>query len=121
MPLRILVVDDSVVTRSLIQEFAECFGHAVVAEAATLPDAVAAFKEHKPDLVTLDLSRADGDGLTVLKALRGLDPKARVLVVSGNVQQAVHDEVQGAGAAGFLSKPFTLDELGRALTRFSQG
>ena len=63
MPLRILVVDDSVVTRSLIQEFAECFGHAVVAEAATLPDAVAAFKEHKPDLVTLDLSLADGDGL----------------------------------------------------------
>jgi hypothetical protein len=44
-----------------------------------------------------------------------------VLVVSGNVQQAVHDEVQGSGAAGFLSKPFTLDELGRVLARFSQG
>ena len=46
---------------------------------------------------------------------------SHVLVISGNVQQAVHDEVQGAGAAGFLSKPFTLEELGRALTRFSQG
>jgi ActR/RegA family two-component response regulator len=64
---------------------------------------------------------ADGDGLAVLKALRELDSKARVLVVSGNVQQAVHDEVQGAGAAGFLSKPFTLEDMGRALTRFCQG
>ncbi|MBI5241834.1 MAG: response regulator [Elusimicrobia bacterium] len=121
MPLRILVVDDSIVTRSLIQEFSECFGHQVVAEAATLTAAVAAYKEHKPDLVTLDLSLADGDGLAVLKALRRIDPAARVLVVSGNVQQAVHDEVRDAGAAGFLSKPFTLDDLGRALTRFSQG
>ena len=121
MPLRLLVVDDSVVTRGLIREFAECFGHQVVGEAATLPEAVSAYRTQKPDLVTLDLSLAAGDGLAVLKALRALDPKARVLVVSGNVQQAVHDEVQGAGAAGFLSKPFTLDDLGRALTRFSQG
>ncbi|MCX5795188.1 MAG: response regulator [Elusimicrobia bacterium] len=119
MPLRILVVDDSVVTRSLIQEFAECFGHQIVAEAAALPEAVAAYQSHKPDLVTLDLSLADGDGLAVLKALRELDPKARVLVVSGNVQQVVHDEVRQAGAAGFLSKPFTLEDLGRALSRFS--
>jgi two-component system chemotaxis response regulator CheY len=121
MPLRILVVDDSVVVRGLIQEFAERFGHQVVAEAASLPEAVAAYQSHNPDLVTLDLSLVGGDGLAVLKALRGLDPKARILVISGNVQQAVHDEVQGAGAAGFLSKPFTRDDLGRALTRFSQG
>ena len=121
MPLRILVVDDSIVTRSLIKEFAECFGHQVVAEAATLQEAVAAYQSHKPDFVTLDLSLAEGDGLSVLKALRKLDPKARILVVSGNVQQEVHEAVQKAGAAGFLSKPFTLDDLGRALTRFSPG
>jgi two-component system chemotaxis response regulator CheY len=121
MPLRILVVDDSVVARGLIQEFAECFGHQIVAEAATLPEAVAAYQSHRPDLVTLDLSLAEGDGLAVLKALRRLDPKARILVISGNVQQAVHEKVQEAGAAGFLSKPFTLSDLGRALTRFSQG
>jgi two-component system chemotaxis response regulator CheY len=121
MPLRLLVVDDNVVARGLIQEFAESFGHQVVAEAATLPEAVAAYQLHKPDLVTLDLSLADGDGLAVLKALRELDPKARALVVSGNVQQAVREEVQAAGAAGFLSKPFTLDDIGRALSRFSQG
>ncbi|MDD5629603.1 MAG: response regulator [Elusimicrobia bacterium] len=121
MPLRILVVDDSVVTRSLIQEFAEGLGHAVVGEAATLGEAVAAYQSQKPDLVTLDLSLADGDGIAVLKTLRGLDPQARVLVVSGNVQQAVHDEVRMAGAAGFLSKPFTLEDLKRALARFTQG
>ena len=120
MPLRILIVDDSDMTRELIHEFAECSGHQIVAEAATMQEAVAAYQSSKPDLVTLDLSLADGDGLGVLKALRRLDPRARVIVVSGTIQKNARDEVQRAGAAGFLSKPFSLEDLGGVLARFSQ-
>ena len=103
MPMRILVVDDSVVMRELIREFAKSFGHEVVGEAATQAEALAAYRAHKPDLVTLDLSLADGDGLAVLKALRKLGGRARVLVVSPNIQRTVHAAVRAAGAARILS------------------
>ena len=119
MPLRILIVDDSAVARSLLREFAECCGHEVVGEAENLPDTLAAYAAHKPDLVTLDLSLADTDGLSVLKELRASDPRARVLVISANIQQSVHDEVKAAGAAGFLSKPFTLADVTRVLASFA--
>jgi two-component system chemotaxis response regulator CheY len=119
MPMRILVVEDSVITRDLIREFIETCGHQVVAEAETLQSAVDAYLEHKPDLVTLDLSLADTDGLSVLKALRAMDASARVLIVSANIQQNVHEEVRAAGAVGFLSKPFALADVKRVLSSFS--
>jgi two-component system chemotaxis response regulator CheY len=119
MALRVLVVDDSLVARSLLKEFIDCCGHQVVAEAETLQGSLDAYREHKPDLVTLDLSLADTDGVTVLKALRAMDPNARVLVVSANVEGSVHEAVQAAGAVGFLSKPFSLADVNRVLTRFS--
>lgn len=119
MALRLLVVDDSIVTRALLREFAEGCGHEVVAEAETLQEAVDAYRAHKPDLVTLDLSLADTDGLAVMKAIRAMDEKARVLVISANVQQSVHDAVTAAGSSGFLSKPFSFEDIRRVLGNFS--
>jgi len=84
MPLRILVVDDSLITRALLREFAEGCGHEVV-EAETMQEALDAYRAQKPDLVTLDLSLADTDGLSVLKAIRALDETARVLLLAADV------------------------------------
>ena len=72
-------------------------------------------------MVTLDLSLADGDGLTVLKALRKLDAQAKVLVISGNAQQKVLESISEAGASGILSKPIDFEGLMAAIVRASLG
>ena len=115
MPLRILVVDDNIVARSLLREFFDILGHEVVAEAATLPETESAYRTHAPDLVTLDLSLPTTDGLDVLKALLAIDGKARVLVISANSQQLVRDAVLAAGAVGFVTKPVSIAEMKAAL------
>jgi len=117
MPLRILIVDDSPAARFMLREFIESNGHQVVAEEEQLEGALKAYSQHKPDLVTLDLSLAQGDGMSVLKALRKLDPNAKVLVISGNSQKKVIDSLYAAGASGFLAKPIDFPGLVAAIIR----
>jgi len=119
MPLRLLVVDDSQVSRILITEMVREVGYEVVAEAESLDGAVEAYRTHKPDVVTLDLSLANEDGRNILKALRQEDPQARIVVISGNAQPQVREQLSQAGAQGFVSKPFAPDDLLRALSRFT--
>ena len=115
MPLRVIIVDDSPITRIMIRDMLESFDHQVVAETETLADTVKAYLTYKPDLVTLDLSLTKENGLTILKALREADPRAKVLIVSGNSQNKVREQIVTSGAAGFLSKPFDCDELMKAV------
>ena len=116
MPLRILVVDDSPVSRILITEMVRDGGHQVVAEAENLSQVMEAYKTHKPDVVTLDLSLASEDGLTILKALRGFDAKAKVIVISGNSQTKVIEDILATGA-DYLPKPFDQEGLLKALSK----
>lgn len=119
--LRVLIVDDSPPMRFILRGYLEEAGHAVVGEAEDQASALAAYAQHKPDVVTLDLSLVKGDGLSVLKALRAADAKARVLVVSANSQKKVVETVMASGAAGFLGKPIEPDALAAALARATQG
>ena len=114
--MKIMIVDDNPIARTMLRSMFEISGHAVAAEAETLPGALENYRAHKPDLTTLDLSLAGANnGLVILKALRALDPKARVLIVSGNAQKRILEETRAAGASGFLPKPFNLDELTAAV------
>ncbi|MEK7382685.1 MAG: response regulator [Elusimicrobiota bacterium] len=117
MPLRIMIVDDSPAARFMLREFIESNGHQVVAEEENLEGTLRSYSQHKPDVVTLDLSLAQGDGLSVLKAVRNLDPKAKVLVISGNSQKKVVDVLYAAGASGFLPKPIDFPGLMAAIIR----
>jgi two-component system chemotaxis response regulator CheY len=118
--LRILIVDDSPAERMILRDILESAGHAIVAEADTLEPAVKAYGDFKPDLVTLDLSLAQSDGLTVLKALREKDGGAKAIVISGNSQKKVVDMVLAAGAKGFLEKPYSPPELIAAIEKAAQ-
>ena len=113
--MKVMIVDDSPVTRSMLRDMFEISGHEVAAEAENLSGAVESYRAHKPDLTTLDLSLVGENGLEVLKALRALDPQARIMIVSGNAQKRVIDAARSTGASGFLPKPFNLDELLAAL------
>jgi len=115
MALRMIIVEDNLLTREMIKDMLELLGHQVVAEADDQAGAVAAYRQHKPDGLTIDLSLPKEDGLTILKALRKVDPNVRAIIVSGNSQVRIREEVLRAGAVELLPKPIELDSLRQVL------
>ena len=106
----VLVVDDSGLARRRVRSILEQAGYDVV----EAEDGMAALERYfvtKPDLVLLDLVMKGMHGLDVLTKLREMDPSARVIVVSADVQTSSHEMVERAGAAGFLMKPVDSDEV----------
>jgi two-component system chemotaxis response regulator CheY len=100
----VLVVDDSGLARRRARNILEAAGYNVT----EAEDGMAALERYfvdRPDVVVLDLVMKGMYGLDVLTKLREMDPGARVIVVSADVQTSSHELVAAAGAAGFLIKP----------------
>ena len=114
MTSKVLVVDDSALARRNLRLILEPAGYEVV-EAEDGLVALERYFLEKPDVVLLDLVMRGMYGLDVLKKLRELDPDARVLVVSADVQRSSHELVEEAGAKGFVNKPFDREEILAAL------
>ncbi|HEX4047679.1 MAG TPA: response regulator [Elusimicrobiota bacterium] len=122
--LRFLIVDDNEAIRMILTDLLVELGHQVVGEAEDLDSAVSAYEKHKPDLVTLDLSLSaigGGDGLSVLKALRLRDAAAKVIVVSGNSQRKVCEQLEKEGAVAFVPKPIKGKDLTEAIAWATRG
>lgn len=111
----LLITDDSMIIRELIKDAAAESGWHVVAEAANGQEAIDRYRELQPTAVTLDLVMPQYDGLHALKGIRGLDPDARVLIVSAIDQAGVLKEAIQCGAADFIVKPFEKNRLRAAL------
>jgi two-component system chemotaxis response regulator CheY len=116
---KVLLVDDSSLARRSTRRVLEQAGYTVV-EAEDGLSALERFALEKPDLVLLDLVMAGMYGLDVLAKLREMDPDARVVVMSADVQTSSRDMVQSAGASGFINKPAApaavIDMVERVLT-----
>ncbi len=111
---RILVVDDSGLARKMLRTKLEPQGHEVI----EAPDGAAALELYfleKPDLVFLDLTMTDMHGLDVLTKLREMDPQARVVVATADIQQSSRDIARERGACHFLTKPFSAESILTAL------
>lgn len=120
MSRKVLLVDDSGLARRSTRRILEGAGYEVV----EAEDGIAAIEQYfveKPDLVMLDLVMKGMYGLDVLGKLREMDPGARVVVLSADIQTSSREMVQAAGAAGFLNKPAKpqdmLDMVARAVER----
>ena len=107
---RILVVDDSGLARRGTRRVLEGAGHSV-SEAEDGMVALERYFVEKPDLVVLDLVMKGMYGLEVLAKLRELDPGARVIVLSADIQTSSRRMVDDAGAVAFLNKPVTPEDL----------
>lgn len=116
---RIVIVDDAVFMRTVLRNILEEAGHEVVAEAATGENAVAAYEEHRPDLVTMDLVMPGEGGLPALRRILQLDPGARVIVVSAVGQQRDVEAAIEAGATDFLVKPFEKETVIETVQRIA--
>jgi two-component system chemotaxis response regulator CheY len=114
MNAKVLIVDDSALTRRSLRQILETAGCEVV-EAENGLDALERYFLDKPDVVLLDLVMRGMYGLEVLQKIRELDPSARIVVVSADVQTSSQDLAGEAGAAAFINKPFDKTEILSAL------
>jgi two-component system chemotaxis response regulator CheY len=103
---RVLVVDDAAFMRKMVSDALAKGGHEVVGEAGNGVEAVARFQELKPDLMTLDITMPEKDGLTALAEIVAADPSARVVMCSALGQEAKVLEAIKLGAKDFVVKPF---------------
>jgi two-component system chemotaxis response regulator CheY len=110
MSAKVLVVDDSALARRRMREILEGASHQVV-EAEEGMAAIERYFLEKPDLVLLDLVMKGMYGLDVLTKIRELDPQARVIVISADVQTSSKELAVSGGACRFITKPPDRDEL----------
>ena len=107
MAMRVLVVDDSGFMRKRIIEELRSQGHAIVGEARSGIEAIELYRALKPDLVTMDITMRDMDGITAAKQIIGEDPKASILFLTILNDEKYKTEADKLGAKGFLNKTDT--------------
>ncbi|BFH14821.1 response regulator [Paenibacillus dendritiformis] len=117
MANRILIVDDAAFMRMMIRDILTKNGYDVVGEASDGAQAIEKYKEHKPDLITMDITMPEMDGITALKEIRKLDPNAKVIMCSAMGQQAMVIDAIQAGAKDFIVKPFQADRVIEAIKK----
>lgn len=112
---RLMIVDDSNIIRNRIQRIYNSNEFTLVATASNGAEALEKFDVHRPDVVTMDLTMPQMDGLECIERLIEKDPNVRILVVSALSDKATGIQALELGASGFLCKPFSEEELGEAL------
>ena len=107
----ILIVDDAAFMRMMIKDILVNAGLQVIGEAENGLQAVEKYQELKPDLVTMDITMPELDGIQALKRIREIDPGANVIMCSAMGQQALVLEAIQSGAKDFIVKPFQKERV----------
>ena len=113
----VLICDDAIFMRTMLGDILTQAGFDVVGEAETGAQAVAKYRELRPDLVTMDIVMPDMGGIDAVREITGQDPSARVLMCSAMGQQALVVEAIQAGAKDFVVKPFQPSRVLEAVNR----
>ncbi len=111
MAKKILLVDDANIIRLMLRKILVEGGYEIAGEASTGEEAVKKYTELHPDLVTMDITMNGMGGINALKAIRELDPNARVIMCSAMGQKYLVVEAIKAGAVNFIMKPFEPDKV----------
>jgi two-component system, chemotaxis family, chemotaxis protein CheY len=113
----ILIVDDAAFMRMMIKDILTKNGYQVVGEAADGVQAIEKYKECIPDLVTMDITMPEMDGITALKEIKKINPNVKVIMCSAMGQQAMVIDAIQAGARDFIVKPFQSDRVLEAISK----
>lgn len=114
---RILVVDDAAFMRMMIKDILSKNGHEVIGEAGDGLQGVERYQELQPDLVTMDITMPEVDGIEALKRIQAIDASARVIVCSAMGQQSMVIDAIQSGAKDFIVKPFQADRVIEAVEK----
>ncbi len=115
--IKVLIVDDSDFMRSIIKTYLVKNGFEDIEEAQNGLEALRKYKVLKPDIVTMDITMPEMNGLEVLKAIIDFDSKANVVMVSAMGQEVMVREAIMHGAKSFIVKPFKEDHVIKTLNK----
>ncbi|MFK7952225.1 MAG: response regulator [Ekhidna sp.] len=115
--MRILIVDDSTYIRTMLRSTLEDQGFEIIGEAVNGEMAIDMIMTKSPDLVTLDNILPDMTGIDVLKAIKDMEPRPKVIMISAVGQQSAIVEAISNGASEYLVKPF---DKSRLITRVKE-
>jgi two-component system chemotaxis response regulator CheY len=114
---RVLVVDDAAFMRKMVSDALSGGGHEIVGEAGNGEEALVRYQELKPDVMTLDITMPEKDGLAALKEIIAVDPGAKVIMCSALGQESKVLESIKLGAKDFVVKPFQADRVLSAIDK----
>ena len=114
---KILIVDDAAFMRMMIKDILTKNGYEIAAEAENGQKAVEKYAEVRPDLVLMDITMPEMDGIQSLKKIKELDPAANVIMCSAMGQQAMVIEAIQSGAKDFIVKPFQAERVLEAVKK----
>ena len=117
MSKRVLVVDDAAFMRMMLKDILTKNGFEIVGEAENGVVGVATYQKLKPDVVTMDITMPEMNGIDAVKAIKTLDASAKIVMVSAMGQQSMVIEAIQAGASDFIVKPFQPERVVDALTK----
>lgn len=109
--LNVLIVDDAKIMRVNLTRSIEGIGHSIIAEAADGQSSIDAYKKYKPDLVTMDITMPDMDGITAIKKIKEIDPNLNAIMVTSHGQEPMVMNALKAGAKGYILKPISPEKL----------
>jgi two-component system chemotaxis response regulator CheY len=114
---KVLIVDDAAFMRMMIKDILEKNGFEIIGEANNGIKAVELYKKERPDVVTMDITMPDMDGIEAVKAIKAFDPTAKVIMCSAMGQQTMVMDAIRAGARDFIVKPFQADRVLEAIKK----
>ncbi len=117
MDKKVLVVDDAAFMRMTLKKTLEAEGFNVIAEAENGEEAVNKYRDNEPELVTMDITMPEKDGLEATKEILNHDPGANIIMVSAMGQQKMVIEAVEAGAKDFIVKPLEEDRIIEAIEK----
>lgn len=118
MSFQILVVDDTKFMRKMLTDILKQYGHEVVGEAENGRQAVQKYEELQPDIVLMDITMPEMDGIEAMKEIRKLNPSAVVLICSAMSQQDLISDALKAGANGYVMKPFKPNRVNEIVRKY---
>lgn len=118
--MRILLCDDASFMRNILKDIFVKAGHEICGEAENGNVAISLYKELKPDLVTMDITMPEKDGLQALKEIRAFDQNANIIMCSAMGQQIIVLEAIKNGAFNFVVKPFKAEKVLEAISNIKE-
>ena len=115
--MKVLLVDDSVIIRKALTEFLSRYEVDVIGEAGDGVRALEIFKSEKPDLVTLDITMPEMDGLSCLREILAINSEALVLIVTALKDKETALKAIDMGAVGYIQKPFNKETLEKGFSK----
>lgn len=117
MSNKILIVDDASFMRMMIKDILTKNGFEIAGEAENGAKAIEKYKETRPDLVIMDITMPEVDGIQAVKEIKKIDPNSKIVMCSAMGQQAMVIEAIQAGAKDFIVKPFQADRVIEAVRK----